>query len=739
MTNSNDTGSSTFEGRSNEPRVRETSDHRPVRAESAGVNEQPFCPDQVPSGTRAFLLVCLLLTSVTVACYWPITRNNFVSIDDPDYLTGNSHVVGGLSWSGFVWAFKSTEASNWHPLTWLSHMADCELYGLNPAGHHLTNLLLHTLSSLLLFLLFNQMTGSVWRSATVAALFALHPLHVESVAWASERKDVLSGFFCIATLMSYVNYTRRPSRPKYTVTLLLFALGLMAKPMLVTLPFVLLLLDYWPLRRLSLPALHSSIHSTLRFGIASPPEPWTASSLRLLLEKLPFFGLALIASTVTYLVQKTGGAVSSLMVVPLPSRVANAVVAYVAYTAKTAWPSHLAVVYPHTVHLPIAGVVGAALLLVLLTAIFTLAAVRYPYLLVGWLWFLGTLVPTIGLVQVGSQSMADRYMYLPGIGLFVMLAWGVTDLLKGRPFGRFVLTLAGFGAVAVCAACTLTQIGYWHDSEKLYRHAMEVTSDNYLAYDGLGSALAGQGRGSEALAMCRQSVRLMPSFAQGQYNLGTVLMKQGDLEGAVEHLTLAVQIYPAFAEAHINLGQAFFRQGRLKEAEAHLAMAPALVPDYPDAQYNLGTALLKQGRTGEAIEHLSRALRLRPDSAEVHANLGVALMALGKPADGLGHLREAVRLDPANMETSCNLGIALLESKLAQEAAERFSQILSLNPDIPSARYFLALALARQQKMQEAIFHAERARDLARNAGQQDLATKAESLRRACVQGGPLP
>jgi tetratricopeptide (TPR) repeat protein len=713
--------------------------HLAAKAEFVRATRQPAVSTQVRSARLVFLLICLFLAFITAACYWPITRNNFVSIDDRDYVTENSHVVSGLSWSGFLWAFKSTEASNWHPLTWLSHMADCEFYGLNPAGHHFTNLLLHTLNSLLLFLLFNQMTGSLWRSATVAALFALHPLHVESVAWASERKDVLSGLFWITTLMSYVNYTRSPSRSKYAMTLLLFALGLMAKPMLVTLPFVLPLLDYWPLRRLSLPPLHSFMPPTLRSGIASRPQSSTSSSLRLVLEKLPFFALTLIASIVTYFVQKTGGAVSSLTAIPVPSRLANAVVAYVEYITKTVSPSHLAAVYPYILHLPGARVVGAALLLFLLTAVFILAVGRYPYLLVGWLWFLGTLVPTIGLIQVGAQSMADRYMYLPGIGLFVVLAWGATDLLKGRPFGGLVLTLAGISAVAICAACTLTQIGYWHDSEKLFRHALLATSNNYIAYDGLGSALARQGKGPEALAMCRESVRLMPSFAQGQYGLGTVLLKQGDLEGAVEHLSLAVQIQPTFAEAHINLGQAFLQQGRLKEAEAHLARAPALVPDYSDAQYNLGTVLLKQGRTSEAIEHLSRALRLKPDSASVHANLGVALMTQGISTEGAAHLLEALRLNPNDADASCNLGIALLELKRPEEAASRLAEAIRLKPDSPRTHYFLAVALARQQKQAEALTHAQRAYDLASTAGQEELATKAESLRQACVQGGPLP
>lgn len=710
-----------------------------------------FFVTMLKQGEGKALLLCLALALATAACYWPVTRNEFVSIDDAEYITGNPHVASGLNWAGFLWAFTSTSACNWHPLTWLSHMVDCQVYGLNPAGHHFTNLLLHTLDSLLLLILLKQMTGSVWRSGFVAALFALHPLHVESVAWASERKDVLSAFFFFLTLGAYARYAMaksgvesrassaglpstldpRPASRYYWLALLFFALGLMAKPMLVTLPFVLLLLDYWPLCRLTLPSLQYSNTPTL--------QRFTTPLLPLMREKLPFFALTLTASVVTYLVQKTGGAVSSLMVLPLSARIQNAFVAYVQYIQKTLWPSHLAVVYPFTVHLPLTLASESLLFLIVVTFVVLRFAARFPYLLVGWFWFLGTLVPTIGLVQVGAQSMADRYMYLPGIGLFVMAVWGLGDLAVASRFKQTIAAVAGLAALLACGWGTLIQLRYWHDSEALFRHALDVTSKNYIAYDGLGSALARQGRGVEGLQMCRESVRLMPTFAQGQYDLGTVLLKQGRLDEAIEHLGRAVQLQPSFAEAHINLGQAFLQQGRLREAEAHLARAPELVPDDSDAQYNLGTVLLKQGKAGEAIEHFSRALRLRPDYAEAHANLGVALMTLGKSTDGVAQLREAIRLNPSNSEASCNLGIALLELKRPQEAAAYLNDSLRLKPEVPKPEYFLALALARQQKTTEALVHAQKAQDLAKAAGQVELAAKAESLLKLCQSGEPLP
>ena len=687
---------------------------------------------------RAIFVVCVLLTLVTLACYWPVTGHKFVSFDDDQYIRDNPHLRGGLTAAGFCWAFQSGYAGNWHPLTWLSHMADCQLYGLNPAGHHLTSLLFHLANSLLLFGLLQRWTGALWRSAFLAALFAWHPVHVESVAWAAERKDVLSTFFFLLTLGAYGRFaevrspksevpellagpcctpdaariTHHTSRTFYVMALLFFALGLMSKPMVVSLPFVLLLLDYWPLQRLE------HLDRGMR-GKALWP---------LIREKLPFFALALAASVVTYWVQQAGGAVSSLEVVPWQSRISNAVVVYVRYLSQTLWPADLAFLYPYSRHLGVGSAVGAALLLAALSAWFLLRARRQPFLIVGWLWFLGTLVPTIGLVQVGSQSMADRYMYIPSIGLSLLIVWGLDALLASWRHERWFLATAGAVALVACVICTRRQLTYWQDSESLFRRAIAVTPDNYIAYDGLGSALEALGKTDEALACYSESVRLKPQYPEGQYDLGTALMKLGRLDAAVLHLAAAVKSNPAFAHAYINLGKALLEQGRLGEAEANLSKAVRLTPEDPEAQYNLGTVLLVQARPDAAVACFSEALRLNPDYAEAHGNLGVTLMRQGKPGQGAVHLAAALRLTPDNAQAHNNLGLALLELKQPGEAAAHFSEALRLNPQAPGPHYHLALALARQDKVPEALAHARSARDLATAAGQPALAAKAEEF-----------
>jgi hypothetical protein len=466
-----------------------------------------------PKTTRGWLapLVCLGLALAVLVVFLPATRHEFVNYDDLEYVTQNGHVQAGLMWESVAWALSSTQASNWHPLTWLSHMLDCQLYGLKAGGHHLTNLLLHAVNTLLLFLVLRQMTGATWRSAFVAALFGLHPLHVESVAWVAERKDVSSTLFWMLTLWTYALYVARGegggargeggasnlrsaqhatqiTRPSsgltqsatlhYSLALVCFALGLMAKPMLVTLPFVLLLLDYWPLGRLQ----------------RSTSNAQLPMIRRLIYEKLPFFALALASSLVTFVVQRKGGAVSSLTTLSVGARIANAAVSYARYLGKTFWPDNLSVLYPHPGHWLVWQVAGAGLLLAGGTAGALALRRRRPYLPVGWLWYVGTLVPVIGLVQVGIQSMADRYMYVPAIGVFIMLAWGLWDLTAGWRGQRVALATGGAVALACCGAVTRSQVGYWTNSETLFRRAVQVTKKNYLAYNNLGYYLSGQGR-----------------------------------------------------------------------------------------------------------------------------------------------------------------------------------------------------------------------------------------------------
>ena len=703
--------------------------------------------------------VCSLLTLVTLACYWPVTTHKFVDLDDARYICDNPHVKAGLTWSGVVWAFRSGYASNWHPLTWISHMGDCQLYGLNPAGHHLTNLCFHIANSLLLFLLLQRMTGSLWRSGCVAALFAWHPLHVESVAWASERKDVLSTFFFLLTLWAYSRYAEKSEEGRknaeckmlnaasgdtqhaardsqhalryYVLCLSFFALGLMSKPMLVTLPFVLLLLDLWPLQRLRFHTLQSSRFKVQgsKFGVSPPaPTPEPSTLWPLVREKLPFFALAFAASLVTYLVQQTGGAVSSLDILPLQSRVANALVAYVRYLSHSLWPAQLAVLYPYSRLLPVGMVIASGLLLVGVSSWFVLRARRQPFLIVGWLWYLGTLVPTIGLVQVGTQSMADRYMYIPSIGLFLLIVWGVDALLGSWPHKRYLLATAATLVFAGCLACTRDLLQYWQDTETLYRRALAVTKDNYIAYDGLGNALEASGKTEEALACYVEAVRVKPNYPEGHYDLGSAQMRKGRLEEAAQHLAAAVKHDPAFAHAHINLGKVLLDQGDLVAAADHLSKAVRLTPNDAEAHYNLGTVLFMQAKVDEAVVCFSEALRLRPDYGDAHGNLGIALMRQGKLGEGATHLAAASRLNPDNPAAHDNLGLALLEMSLPREASDQFSEALRLKPDAPGPHYHLALALLRQDKPKEALPHAQKARDLALAAGQPALAAKAEEL-----------
>jgi Flp pilus assembly protein TadD len=649
-----------------------------------------------------FPIVCLFLAIITLLCYWPATHDAFVILDDNHYISDNPHVTTGLSWSNAAWAFTTDYFCNWHPLTWISFMIDFQFYGANAGGFHLTNVILHVANTLLLFLLLQAMTGRFWPSAMVAALFAWHPLHVESVAWVSERKDVLSAFFWITTIMIYVKYvevcraikdeTRSESQVAskririffYLLTLLSFVLGLMSKPMLVTLPCVLLLLDYWPLKRTSI---------ALEFS----------SSSKLVVEKVPFFALALGASVVTYIVQKAGGAVAPLETNPLGDRVANALISYVRYIGKTFWPVDLSVRYAYPSHWPLGLVAGAAGLLMVLTLFFVVRAARQPFLLVGWLWFVGTLVPVIGLVQVGAQSMADRYTYIPSIGLFVLLVWGLDELAASWKFKQAVLAGTGAAVLAACLLCTHLQLRCWQDSETLFRQALTSDPDNYLAMDGLGKALEDKGRTEEALASYSKAVSLQPNFSDGQYNLGTLLMVLGRMEEAVEHLKAAIAINPRSAEAHNNLGRAFINLGKLDEAAVQLARVLELKPKDPAAYNYLASVRLMQSRLDEAMVLLDKALELDPGFAEARRNLGVALIQKGNTNGALAQFSRAVQLMPGNAELHFNLGLALFDENQAAAAATQFNEAVRLNARDSRFHYRLARALARLKEFSDAI------------------------------------
>jgi len=627
--------------------------------------------------------ICLFLCVSVAAVYWQVGNHGFLNFDDPLYITENPHVNSGVSFENIRWAFTSFHASNWHPLTWLSHMADCRLFGLEAGRHHLMNVFIHILNAILLFLVLHRMTKAMWQSAFVAALFALHPLHVESVAWAAERKDVLSTLFWMLTMGAYAFYVENPAPKRYLPLLLFFALGLTAKPMLVTLPFVLLLLDYWPLAR-------------FRIG-KTAPRSLTAGLAPLIREKIPLFVLSAAASIITFVAQKHGGAVETIESLSIPDRLANAAHAYVQYILKMFWPQDLAAFYPFPGSIPPWEVAGSFALLALMTVAFIYTARRLPVLTVGWLWYLGTLVPVIGLVQVGSQAMADRYTYIPLIGIFVMAAWGVPELTK---MAR--LKAAGSGVAAVIVILSLAvvswkQVSYWRDNLTLFGHAIEITDRNHLAHNNLGLAFLERGELDTAAMHFRKAAAYNPTQAEAYNNLGMVFMKQGRTDEATSYFRQALSINPNSAEAYSNMGDALASQGKIEEAMRCFRESLRLKPDNASAFVNLGYAAASQGNWSDAIFYFEQTIRIRPNSAEVHYNLGNSLVAAKRTEEAVAHFREAVRIKPDYAKAYNNLGSTLLLLGRVDEAVAGFRRALEIQPGYETARENLQDALALQK------------------------------------------
>jgi tetratricopeptide (TPR) repeat protein len=669
------------------------------------------------------IILGFVLAAATFAVFGQTLGYGFV-FDDQAYVVENRH-VHALTAENLRWAFTGVHGANWHPVTWVSHMIDCELYGLKPAGHHLSNLLWHAANVLLLFGLLLRMTGSVWKSGFVAGLFAVHPLHVESVAWVAERKDVLSTFFWIATTWAYVRYAERPGVGRYVPVVVLFALGLMSKPMLVTLPFVLLLLDYWPLRRYRAFKVQSSkfkagAQITDTQHLTPDTGSKSTSTRMIVLEKAPLFALAAASSIVTYWAQQKQGTVMTADWIPLGLRAENALVSYVKYALKMFWPSGLAAYYPHPKgSLPIWQVVGSAVLLVLITVFVIRAGKPRPYLVVGWLWYVGALVPVIGLVQVGGQAMADRYTYVPLIGLFIMAAWGIPDFLKGQkrrsdtptPHTPTLAALAIL-VVSALAAGAFLQARHWESNLTLFARAVEVTSGNALAHNNLGLALAERGSTREAIRHYREAIRINPQYADAHYNLANTFARQGRNDEAAAEYSEALRIDPGHRNASLGMANLLAGQGKGERAAAYYAEALERNPEDAEAHYNLGVILARQGKTDEAVSHYEDAIRIDPDYAEAHNNLGMLFLERGEIDEAISHLTEALRIKPNYAKAHYNLGMALANRGELDEAITHFSEAAKISPDYAEAHNNLGSALAARGRIQEAADHFSRALEI---------------------------
>ncbi len=701
-------------------------------------------------------LIYLLLTAAAIIAFWQVNQCDFINYDDPVYVTENIHIRHGITIQAIRWAFTTGHAANWHPVTWMSHMLDVQLFGLKPRWHHLTNLLFHIANTLLLFFIFHRMTKAPWKSAFVAALFALHPLHVESVAWVAERKDVLSTFFWMLTMGAYIHYVEHQTKDgrqrsedgekwtgilrfpfsvfRYLAVFIFFALGLMAKPMLVTLPFVLLLLDYWPLQRFE-PKKSAQEFRTRVVGPLSANKRKGKSSRNrtpgsgpgravqamvkeekpadheyqwalvrpLLLEKIPLFALAALSCIVTFIVQKKGGAVGSIEAFPPGVRIANAFVSYIIYIGKTIWPNNLAVFYPHPGLRPLWQVLGAVLLLSAVTFAVIRTAKRFPYLAMGWLWFAGTLVPVIGIVQVGGQAMADRYTYVPLIGLFVMAAWGIPELLKKWRYRKEAL----FALSALILPCLLivtwTQVGYWRNSIALYDHALKVTNRNDTIYENRGDANYRLGNLKQAIEDYDRAIEINPKYPGTYNNRGAAYAKLGDHRQAISDYDRAIEINPKHAGAFSNRGAAYVELGNHRQAISDYDRAIEINPEYADAYNNRGAAYGKLGNHRQAISDYDRAIEINPEYAEAYYNRGVAYGELGNHRQAISDYDRAIEINPKYADAYSNRGAAYGVLGNQKQAIEDYDRAIEINPEHARAFNNRGLAYGRLGDNRQAI------------------------------------
>jgi protein O-mannosyl-transferase len=638
-----------------------------------------------PTQSWPMAAICLGLVAITWIVFGQTLGFDFVNYDDNLYVYEEPAINSGLTLHGLTTAFTRVLVGNWHPLTSISLMLDAQFFGVRPGGYHFSNVLLHTIAVLLLFLVLRSMTSAVWRSAFVAALFAIHPLRVESVAWISERKDVLSGVFFMLTLGAYLRYASRPSVGRYLTVLVTFTLGLLSKAMLVTLPFVLLLLDYWPLQRF---ARLSARNEDNERSDAAP----FASFRRLLLEKVPLLVLAATASVATWFAQEQ--ALESSQGWPLGWRINNALITIWTYLRQMFWPTDLALFYPHPkANIPLWETGLALLLLVATTAAVIKWRKRYPYLVTGWFWYLGMLVPVIGIVQVGLQAHADRYTYLPQIGVYLLLTWAVADLTSSWRARRAILSTAPVLLILASMSIAWTQARYWSDAERLWTHVLDVTKNNDVAERGLGTALLKLGRVSEAVTHDREALRLRPGDPDLLTNLANALVQKKEFPEAIERYRAVVALRPNDGEARRNLGKALLQSGLRDEGLAELREALRIRPNDSDASYSLGSAFLEQGELDEAIAHFRKAIDSNPNSHPAHYNLAIALNRKGQLDDAITEFRETLRLQPGDANAHNNLAIALLKKGQIQDAIAAWTKALQLQPKNADMRNNLAVAL----------------------------------------------
>ena len=666
--------------------------------------------------------ICVFLFALTWLIFGQTLWHQFINYDDQDYVFANGEVVKGLTGHGIIWAFTGPHSFNWHPLTSLSHMLDCQVFGLNAGGHHFTSVLFHSIGAVLLFLVLWQLTtnyqlsASVWPSAFVALLFAIHPLRVESVAWVAERKDVLSGVFFFLTIGAYARYVRNPTGGGYALTMLCFAAGLMSKPMLVTLPVLLLALDYWPLNRFT------ASETSKRKKQEKPGPGKTAKQL--LVEKIPLFALSIASSIATFIAQ--GSAVARIEQFPLGMRIMNAFSSYAVYIWQMFVPKDLTLLYPLTQSQITAGrmATGLLVLIAVTTAVIALRKTR-PYLLVGWIWYVVMLAPVIGLIQVGSQAHADRYTYLPQIGLYVMIAWGIADLSASWPARRSILSAAALIITGGLAVLTWKQTALWRDSETVWRHAIKVSTANDTAFRNLGDALFVQDRYDEAIVAYKQALKANRKNAGAENGLGSAFMKTGSVERAVFHYQKAVELRPQDAENHNNLGNALCQKGAFQEGIAEYKRALELRPDpaslyNAETRFNLANVLLRLGQLDEAIANYRQALQIEPNDALCHDNLGTALLRKGAVPEAMEQYKEALRLDSQSAQINGDYAWALAtcsdpalrNGADAVQLAERARE-LSQGKD-PVILRTLAVAYAEAGNFPKAIETAQGAGELAR-------------------------